>query len=80
MGRALARTLHQGKLFHPRGVRCNQRAVCTGRASEPTVDELNKAIGALACGKAPSKDILPPEVIKSGKPALLEPLHELLCF
>nr|KAG5709927.1 hypothetical protein BaRGS_029969 [Batillaria attramentaria] len=30
--------------------------------------------------KAPGKDGIPPEVLKSGKPALLQHLHELLCL
>ena len=46
----------------------------------PTVEELNKAIDYLACGKAPGSDGIPPEVLKSGKPALLQPLHDLLCL
>ena len=48
--------------------------------SEPTVEELSKAIDALVCGKAPGEDSIPPEIIKCGKPALLEPLHALLCL
>ena len=48
--------------------------------SEPTMEELSKAIDALACGRAPGADSIPPEIIKCGKPALLEPLHELLCL
>ena len=31
-------------------------------------------------GKAPGSNGIPPEVIKCGKPALLEPLHEQLCL
>ena len=46
--------------------------------TEPTLAELEKAIDALACGKAPGNDAIPPEVIKQGKPALLPHLHELL--
>ncbi|CAH1247554.1 SSTR2 [Branchiostoma lanceolatum] len=48
--------------------------------TEPTVAELEKAIDALACGKAPGNDAIPPEVIKQGKPALLPHLQELLCL
>ena len=45
----------------------------------PSVEELSKAINSLACGKAPGKDGIPPEVIKAGKQtALLHHLHELL--
>ena len=47
---------------------------------EPTVEELGKAIDALATGKAPGEDGIPPEVIKAGKEALIEDLHELLCL
>jgi hypothetical protein len=46
----------------------------------PTMDELSKAIDCLACRKAPGSDGIPPEVLKSGKPALLQPLHDLLCL
>ena len=46
--------------------------------TEPTLDELNKAIDALSCGKAPGEDCIPPEIIKAGKPALIKPLHKLL--
>ncbi|XP_018015422.1 uncharacterized protein LOC108672290 [Hyalella azteca] len=48
--------------------------------AEPSVEELNKAIDILPCGKAAGEDGIPPEVIKSGKRALLGPLHELLCL
>ena len=47
---------------------------------EPTLEELSKTIDELASEKAPGEDGIPPEVIKCGKPALLEPLHELLCL
>ncbi|GAA6107151.1 uncharacterized protein LOC118407100 [Tachysurus ichikawai] len=42
----------------------------------PTLEELRKAIDCLACGKAPGSG----GVLKIGKPALLKPLHELLCL
>ena len=46
----------------------------------PDVEELSKAIDSLTCGKAPSKDGIPPEIIKAGKTTvLLRHLHELLC-
>ena len=48
--------------------------------SEHTLEELSKAIDALVSGKAFGEDGIPPEVIKCGKPALLEPLHKLLCL
>ena len=47
--------------------------------SEPTAEELSKAIDALANRKAPGQDGIPPEIIKSGKGVLIEPLLELLC-
>ena len=45
----------------------------------PTLEELSKALDNLACGKAPGKDSIPSEVLKHGKPSILQPLHELLC-
>ena len=42
-------------------------------------EELSKAIDSLACGKAPGKDGIPPEVIMAGKQTvLLHHPHELL--
>ena len=46
--------------------------------AEPTLDELEKAINCLASGKAPGSDGIPPEIIKCGKPVLLQHLHKLL--
>ena len=46
----------------------------------PTLEELSKAIDALPSEKAPGSDSIPPEAIKQGKNALLEPLHKLLCL
>jgi len=46
----------------------------------PTLEELSKAIDNLACGKAPALDSIPAEVLKHGKPSILQPLHELLCY
>lgn len=45
----------------------------------PTMEELSKAIDALASGKASGKNGIPPEVIKAGKSILFPHLHELLC-
>ena len=45
----------------------------------PTVEELSKAIDSLANNKAPWKDGIPAEIIKTGKQScLLSHLHELL--
>ena len=46
--------------------------------SEPSVEELSKAIDSLASGKAPGSDRIPPELIKHCKTTLLLPLHEVL--
>ena len=48
--------------------------------AQPTIEELNKAIDTLSSGKTPGSHDIPLEVIKCGKPALQEPLHELLCL
>lgn len=44
----------------------------------PTEDEVSKAINNLSSGKAPGSDGIPSEILKCGKPVLLQPLHELL--
>ena len=50
----------------------------TELGTEPTEDDLSKAIDSLKDGKAPRKDAIPLELIKHGKPALLHHLHVLL--
>ena len=45
----------------------------------PTEEELSDAIDCLSSGKAPGMDGIPPEVIKCGKPVLLDELQTLLC-
>ena len=47
--------------------------------SEPSVEELSKAIDRLASGKAFGNDGNPPELTKHSKTTLLLPLHEVLC-
>ena len=56
--------------------------VMTALDTEPTEDDLSKAIDSLKNGKAPGKDAIPPEVTKHGKHALLHHLHVifLLCW
>ena len=44
----------------------------------PSIEELSKEIDRLPSGKAPGKDGIPAEVIKSNKSTLLVPLHKLL--
>ena len=46
----------------------------------PSEEELSKAIDSLWFGKAPGKDDIPRDVLKSGKLALLQHPHELLCL
>jgi len=48
--------------------------------TELTIEELSKAVDCLASGNAPGNDGIPPEVIKSGKPALVQHLHKQLCL
>ena len=47
--------------------------------TEPTVEDLSKAIDSLAAGKAPGSDGIPPDLVKHCKTTLLLPLHEVLC-
>ena len=48
--------------------------------SEPSVEELVKAIDSLASGKTPGNGGIPPDLIKYCKTTLmLLPLHEVLC-
>ena len=51
--------------------------VMTELYTEPTEDDFSKAIDSLTNGKAPGKDVIPQEVTKHGKPALLHHLHLL---
>ncbi|CAE1309650.1 unnamed protein product [Acanthosepion pharaonis] len=46
----------------------------------PSAEELGKAIDCLSRGRAPGRGGIPSEVLKTGKPALLQHLHELLCL
>ena len=47
---------------------------------EPTTDELSEALDSLTSGKAPGKDCIPAEVLKSCKETLITELHEILCL
>ena len=46
----------------------------------PTRKELSDAIDQLACWKAPGEDGITPDLIKLGKPALMDHLYDLLCL
>lgn len=46
----------------------------------PTMEEISKDTDCLTCRKTPRKDVIPPEVLKSGKPVLMQHLYELLCL
>ena len=47
--------------------------------TEPTLQELSKAIDSLAYGKAPGSDGIPPDLLKHCKTTFLHSLHVLLC-
>ena len=47
--------------------------------TEPTLEELSKAIDSLASGKAPGSDRIHPDLLKQCKNTLLYSLHVLLC-
>ena len=47
--------------------------------TEPTLEELSRAIDSLAAGKAPGSDGIPPDLLKPCKITLLHSLHVLLC-
>ncbi len=47
---------------------------------EPTEEVLSKAIDWLITDKARGNASIPPEIMKSGKDALLQDLHKLFCL
>ena len=47
--------------------------------TEPTLQELRKAMDSLASGKAPGSDGIPPDLITDCKTTLLHSVHILLC-
>ena len=47
--------------------------------TEPTLEELSKAIDSLASGMAPGSDGIPPDLLKHCRTTLLHSLHVLLC-
>ena len=47
--------------------------------TDPTQEELYKAIDSLTCGKAPDNDGIPPDLIKRCKNTLLQPLLDIPC-
>ena len=46
--------------------------------SEPTIEELGKAITEMAPGKAPDSDGIPPDLLRQCKTCLLPLLHDIL--
>ncbi|CAE1276208.1 unnamed protein product [Acanthosepion pharaonis] len=73
MGRTLFRPLFQAALD---AIEC--LLVMENLDTEPTREELSKAIDSLASGKAPGSDGIPLDLIGYCKTALLLPLHEVL--
>ena len=47
--------------------------------TDPTQEELCKAINSLTCGKAPGNNGIPSDFIKCCKNTLLQPLLDILC-
>ncbi|KAK3780853.1 hypothetical protein RRG08_055090 [Elysia crispata] len=80
-GRALSRVVSDGNIVTVTALDAiPDLSVMEELDHPPTVDELSKVMDCLAFGKAPEFDGIPSEVLKSGKPALLQPLHDLLCL